>query len=154
MSCARVIGVLVRREVEDSRVVVEGGLCAVAVVDIEVDDGDALEAAPAHGMTGGDGDVVEEAEAHSPVRHRVVSRRPHQAEGAVDIAVEHGVGGGESAAGRAQSGVVGARRDVRVGVGPGAAPLGHLMDRGDVGGFMHHRYLVNCGVAGRERDEM
>ena len=60
----------------------------VAVVDVEVDDGDTL-AVGGDRVRGADPDVVEEAEAVAagdlvpPVDHRVVPRRAHQAEGRV-----------------------------------------------------------------------
>ena len=64
-------GVLVQRDREHPGVVVERRLHAVAVVDVDVDVGDALEAVV---QQPGDGDraVVVDAEARGPVGHRVV----------------------------------------------------------------------------------
>ena len=62
---------LVHREGEDARIGLEDERRAVAVVDVEIDDGDALDAARlqhAHG----DGDVVERTEAFAVIRKRVV----------------------------------------------------------------------------------
>ena len=66
------------------------------MVDVEVDDSDALQATDANGVSGGNCDVVEEAEAHGVVGHRVMARRTDQAEGAFDPAVEEGIRGGEA----------------------------------------------------------
>ena len=65
---------LVERAEEDAVVVPEDRLRAVAVVDVEVDDRDALEAELALRRARRDRDVVEQAEAHRPVGQRVVAR--------------------------------------------------------------------------------
>ena len=80
---AGVVRELVRRDEEDPRVPPERLLRAVAVVDVEVDDGDPLQAA-GEGRGGAHGHVVEEAEAHGPARGRVVPRGAHRAEGPVE----------------------------------------------------------------------
>src|SRR6202012_4394862 len=80
-------------------------LGAVAVVDVEVDDGHALEAAHVERVARGDGDVVVEAEAHRGVARGVVAGRPDGAEGVLGAAVQHEVGGGDGGAGGAQRGL-------------------------------------------------
>ena len=79
---AGVEGPLVERDVEDGRVVPEDRLRPVAVVDVPVDDRDALEAELGLGRPGGDGHVVEEAKAHRAVGRRVVAGRPDEREAA------------------------------------------------------------------------
>ena len=77
---------LVGRRVHDGSVVPEDVLGAVAVVDVEIDDGDALDAMGRLGVAGGDRRVVEEAEAHRRRRLGVVAGRPGGDEGVVDAA--------------------------------------------------------------------
>ncbi len=67
---------LVGRGVHDGRIAPEDVLGAVAVVDVEIDDGDALDAMGRLGVPGGDRRVVEEAEAHRRRRLGVVAGRP------------------------------------------------------------------------------
>ena len=55
---------LVRRGVEHARVAPENMLRAVAVVHVEIDDGDALDAMNGLSVARGDRRVVEEAKAH------------------------------------------------------------------------------------------
>ena len=71
---------LVRRDVEHSRILVEDRLRPVAVVHVDIDNGDALEASGEH-RGRGDGNIVEKAEAHRAIRFGVVTRRAHQGEG-------------------------------------------------------------------------
>src|SRR6185312_15116680 len=56
-------------------------LGAVAVMNVPVDDGDALGAVLLLRVTGGDDGVVEEAKAHRPVGLGVVARRADGAKG-------------------------------------------------------------------------
>ena len=80
---------LVEADEEDGRVVLEAGLRAVAVVDVEVDDRDAPDAVVALQVAGGDRDVGEEAESHRPVGLGVVARRADGGEGATRLAGHH-----------------------------------------------------------------
>ncbi len=70
---------LVQADVEDSGVVEERGLRAVAVVGVVVDDRDPL--ALLGECRGGDGDVGEQAEAHRLARRGVMAWRANGAEG-------------------------------------------------------------------------
>ena len=58
----------------------ESRLRPVPVVDIEIEDGDPLQAMRRQRMGGADGGVVEETEPHRPVGFGVVPRRAHGAE--------------------------------------------------------------------------
>ena len=64
----REAAVLVERDREHARIVVERALRAVAVVDVPVDDRDAREPARAAQVVRGDRDVAEDAEAHALAR--------------------------------------------------------------------------------------
>ena len=65
----------------------------VAVVDVVVDDRDALEPELAPRHTRGDGDAVEEAETHRLVAQRVMSRRAHEREAAAQRRLDRSAGG-------------------------------------------------------------
>jgi len=113
---ARVQGipvVLVERNEEHRRVVVERGLGAVAVVDVPVDDHHALGLVDQAGVLRGDRHVVEDAESHPFVGDRVMSRRAHAGIGVIGAPFEDRVGRGEGAAGGEQGDLVAAARQVR-----------------------------------------
>ena len=95
---------LVSGGVEDGRVVPKGGLGAVAVMDVPIDDGDTLRAVRALRVAGGDGDGGEEAETHRPVGLGVVAGRADRAEGVGDHARHHRVDGEAGGADRVEGG--------------------------------------------------
>src|ERR1700722_12187358 len=125
-------GVLMNADEEDRAVGVENGLGAVAVVDVEIDDGDFIEAVFLLEVTGGDGDVGEEAESHGRIGLGVVAGRADSVEGAADGAVYDGVAAGEERAGGEQGGVEAGGGDDGVGVEVTAGGAG-LADVIDVG---------------------
>jgi len=110
----RIEVLLVRRAHQHARVVLEDVLAPVAVVDVEVDEGDALQAVEVGGVPDPDGDVVEEAESHRGGALGVVARRTHAAERRRRLAGEHQVGRQHDGARRAQGGDGGERVHVRV----------------------------------------
>src|SRR5439155_25123754 len=83
--------VLVHADEKDAGVGFETGLGAVAVVDVEIDDGDLLEVVFLLKIFGGDGDVGEEAEAHRVGGLGVVAGGSDGGKGALDGAVHDGV---------------------------------------------------------------
>jgi hypothetical protein len=145
---ARVVGILVERDVEDARVLAEDRLGPVPVVEIPVDDCDALVAVDGAQMAGGDGGVVEEAEAHGLRRGRVVSGRADEGEAISIGAGRHRVGELDQAPGGEEGGLVGALRGGGVGVDPAAALAlrrAHLLDEARAVGGAD---LVLAGEAG------
>ncbi len=62
----------------DGAIVVEDVLGAVAMVDVEVDDGDTLGTVNGLCLSSGDGYVVEDAEATDPVCFGMMTRRPNE----------------------------------------------------------------------------
>lgn len=105
---------------EDVGLGFEGGLSAVAVVDVEIDDADApgprgLGGANAYGHAG------EEAEAHGLFGFGVVAGRTHCAEGAVGLAGEDGADGLDGGPGGQPRGAQAAGGHGRVGVELAAA---------------------------------
>ena len=91
------------RDEEEARVVLHDGLRTVAVVDVEVDDGDAGELLALRHASG-DRDIGEQAKAHGASRLRVVTGGAHGAEGAVDLAAGDRANGFGHRAGRAPRG--------------------------------------------------
>ena len=77
---AGVMGILVGAEIIDGVVLFEDMLCAVAVMDIEINDEDL----PVSGFlreARADCNVIEDAKTHGPVRLCVMPRRAHGAKG-------------------------------------------------------------------------
>ncbi len=97
------------------------------MVDVEVDDGHALQAAHVERVARGDGHVVVEAEAHRGLARGVVAGRADRAESVLGAAVQHEVGGRDRGAGGAQRGLAGEAAGGGVGVDRDElAALGHL----------------------------
>ena len=83
-------------------------LGAVAVVDVEIHDRDALGAVDRARVAGRDRGVVEEAEAHRRRHFGVMAGRAGRDEGVADLARHHLVDREDRAAGRAQRRLEGA----------------------------------------------
>jgi hypothetical protein len=142
----------VERDEEHAVVVPEDVLRPVAVVNVPVEDGNALEAELGLCEADGDRDVVEEAEAHRLARERVMTGRPHEREAAALDRLDGTTGGKQRrAVGRLRGGRVGceprrpvdglhhveirfrvAAKDLRLGGLPRLAPLRK--------GFLEHRH--------------
>src|SRR3546814_7162775 len=80
----------------------ESSLGAVAVMDVEIDHGDAFQAPAVAGMPGADGDVVEQAEAHGLGRLGMMAGRADGAEGVARLTLHHGVDDGTAGTRRPQ----------------------------------------------------
>ena len=100
---------------QDALVAGHDVLGAVAMVHVEIDDGHALEPAHLQRMPRGNRHVVVEAEAHGRVAGGVVAGRADGAEGVLDAAVDHRIGGRHRRTGGTQHGL--ARGGVDAGVG-------------------------------------
>ena len=61
------------------------------MVDIPVDNGNALDAPNPLRMARSHGNGIEQAEPHGSVTLGVMSRRPHRTEGCVNVATRHGI---------------------------------------------------------------
>ena len=132
---------------EHARVAVEGGLGAVAVVHVPVDDRDALHAVHGEAVVDGDRDVAEDAEAAAHRRLGVVAGRAHERVAVVELAGDHRVGADEHAAGRQQRDLVAAVADGRELAGVAAVAVTHRLHRVDVVGGVEAQQLVARGVA-------
>ncbi len=104
-----------RGEKENGRIVVENFLRAVAVVDIPVDDHDALDAVLFLRVARGDGSVSEEAKSFGAFRHGVVPGRAHGGESVAGASGHDRIHGGQRRADRAHGRIVGSPGDRAVG---------------------------------------
>ena len=128
-----------QRDEEDAVVVAEDRVGPVAVMDVVVDDRDALEAERALRGAGRDRDVVEEAEAHRPVLQGVMPGRAHERETAAERRLDRG-------ARREHRRLVGRGRSDGVGGDPRAA--GERLNAGEVlRGVAEEQLLLCCYTA-------
>ena len=97
-------------------------LCAISVMDVEIDDRDALSAVGRLGMSCGDGRIVEEAKTHRRRDFGMMAGRSRGDEGVSDLLGHHLVDSEYRAAGRAQGRLERAGRHRGV-VVDGRAPL-------------------------------
>ena len=80
---------LMGRDVEHVRIVFEDVLGSVAMMNVPVEDEDTRRGAVGLQCTHSDCHVIEEAETHGARSFRVMSRRPHCGEAAVDLSCEN-----------------------------------------------------------------
>ena len=104
------------REEPDSLRAVEDLLRAVAVMDVEIDDQDAVELEPRQRIRGRQGDVAEDAEAHAFAGTGMMPRGADQAEGAAVAALHHVRDGLDRRAGGQPCGHHRMRKDPGVGI--------------------------------------
>ena len=144
-----------RRAIEESGVGLDDGLRSLAVMDVEVEDGDPLDAVFRLGVAGADGDVVEQAEAAGNVGRGVVAGRTDRGESRPDPAFHHRLDAGHRGAGGAQHGFgaalahhgVAVDMDMLAGPGPDAE------DRLDIVLRMNARQLLHRGGGRGEADQ-
>ena len=98
------------------RLALGDGLGAVAVMDVEIDDGDARQPVRLQRVQRGDGDIVENAKAHRRGGFGVVARRAHGAERHVVLARQHRIHRGDARAGGAIGGFARTGREEGVGI--------------------------------------
>ncbi len=135
------------RSVHDAGVAPEDVLRAVAVVDIEVNDGDTLQSVYGLRVTCGDGGVVEDAKTHRRRRFGVVAGRPGDDESVVGPRADDLVDGEGCPTGRAQRRFPCARRHRRVGVElHDAHARARLFERRDIVARMDARQRLEGGA--------
>ena len=133
-------------------------LGAVAVVDVKVDDGHALQAVALQRVLGGNGHVAQKAKTHGLLARGVVAGRAGGAKGVGNLALQHGVGGVDGRTRRQQRRLPGvfAHRGVGVeldvGRATGADVVGQLgaqaAQRGDVHAVVRQLQLRHRGRVG------
>ena len=133
------------REEPDPLAVVVDLLGAVAVVDVEIDDQNAVEPEPFECLRGRQRNVGEDAKPHTIAREGMMSRRTDQAQ-SPPIAAAHHVRDCLDGRARRQPG-----RDHRmwenpcIGIDRSATPRLELFELADVAGFMNpQELLVGC----------
>ena len=138
----------VGRAIHHARIRPEDFLAAVAVVHVEIDDGDALGAVLRLRVAGGDGGVVEETKAHGGRGLGVMAGRAHGDEGVTRVAAHHLIDGVRGAARRAQDRLPASVRERGVGVDARELPFRRygVVNRVEIGGRMHalHRLGVDA----------
>ena len=130
-------------------IIAEDVLGAVAVVNVEVDDGNPRETVRLQGMRGSNGDVVENAEAHGLIAGGVMARRTAGDKGTGDVAAHHQINRHH----RTTSGMVGGLQGMRVHAGVGVEGMPAFGGRGrfdkiDIGGVMHPQQLAAMRARG------
>ena len=121
--------------IEEIGVGFKGGLCAVAVMDVEVDHGDALDAMFLASMLRGNRGTVEQAKAHGVVGFGMMSRRSYGAEDMPGLPRNqpiHRINGGT---GSTQSRLSRLRRNTGIGIQGNLSLLGNPLHDA-----LHHRF--------------
>ena len=92
-TAVRIVGMTKAREHQHALIAGENFFCAIAVMDIEIDNRHPLQCVLRHGMTHRQRDVVEHAKAHGAVVFGMVSGRTHAAERRLGLPAQHQIGG-------------------------------------------------------------
>ena len=133
------------RGIEQVFVVLERGLRAIAVMDVEIDDRHAFETVHIAGPQRADRGVVEKTETHRPIGFGMVPRRADRAECIVGLARDDRVDGGDHRAGGAQRRPTRGRGQHRVGVDRYMTrPWNGIQDALDMVARMHSQHIVDC----------
>ncbi len=88
---AWIVRKLMHAEKLDRRVIIEDVLGAVAMMYVEIDDEDAVDAVMILGPARGNGGVGEKAEAHAKIAQCMVTRWPDQGKAIVRLPPQHGI---------------------------------------------------------------
>ncbi len=107
-----------RRRIEEIWIVEENVLCAVPMMDVKIDNRDALDPMGRAGVQRADRNIVEQAEAHGSPPLGVVTGRPHGAESVSDTTFHYRIHGFHDGARRSERGFRRTRRHRCVGVYP------------------------------------
>jgi hypothetical protein len=89
----------------------EDMLRAIAVVDIEIENGNAFQAQNIERLRGTHGDIVEDTETHGKVAFGVMARRSHGTESVLEFAFDDGTHRRRDGTGRAQGRIAGTGRE-------------------------------------------
>ncbi len=124
----------------------ENRLRSVAVMDVEIDHGDALKPMDRPRLIGAEGDVVKQAKAHGRTGFGMMARRANGTEGIGNLPHRHRVDGCEDRAGGAQGGLAGTGREDGIGIEGNATCLRHRRQQSlDIGGRMGAHDLFERG---------
>jgi hypothetical protein len=104
----------VKREEEKIAVILEEVLSPISVMDVPIEDGNALQPLRCTERGGSDGDVVEQAESHRALVLRVVARGADERETGPKLAASDALRELDRASGRKARNLERARRAVRV----------------------------------------
>ena len=150
---ARVVGILVSRDVQHARVVIETVLRAVAVMQVPIHDQDTAQAEPRAQILRAHGHAVEQTEPHRAVAFGVVARRAYQGEAVVHLAFHDRVQHAQQPAAGQQCGLVRPRTDARIRVERRGRLSGRRRHAPDQAGVVNQRDFLMGGEPGREPHE-
>jgi hypothetical protein len=139
--------ILVGRAIEQVGIGLDHGLRALAVMDVEVEDGDAADAEHRLRVARADGDIVDQAKAPGNIGRGVMAGRPHGGKCRVRLALEYGLHAFDHGARRAlrRLGAAGAHGGVAVDHDDLAGRRPDAQDRLDVVCRMHALQLLERG---------
>jgi hypothetical protein len=131
---------------QHARLIAKNILGAVAVVNVKIDNGDALEPVLAQGMGGTDGDIIKDAKSHCAIALGVMPGRANAAKGGIYVSRHHQIYAVYNCTGRTQCRVHGMRIHGGVAIEPYASLLGDVcVDQIDVAAIVHAKQLVARG---------
>ncbi len=143
---------LMRRSVKQISVGPEDFLRTVAVMHVEIDDGNALRTMLGASVMGSNRDVVEQAETHRPKAFRVMSWWTHLAKRVRRLAAHHKIDGVEPRANRTAGSFPRSRRYDRIAVDIPVAALDMLGDFADLPYMLlEMRQRDVCGIVLAQR---
>ena len=149
------LGILVQTDVQHVGAILEDLLRAVAVMHIEVHDGDALQPVSTNQLLCGNRHIVEQTKPARLIAFGVVARRTHCTKCVVHLTVHHRLARRQHAPRRQQRHVVAALTDPRI-HRPDERKL-LLTDPShqfDVGRFVHTRHHVRLSRLERQRRQL
>src|SRR5215469_12625422 len=146
-SCAGIEGRLVRRRVKECVIGLERRLSAIAVMDVEIDDGDPLEPMRLASPERADRDVIEKAKAHRAVGFGMVPRRTYRTESIVRLVRDHRIYCSDHCAGGAQGGQTRGWRQDSVGIDADMTRFGDRAHQAlDVRARMNSQKILKRGL--------
>ena len=123
--------------IEQLRIAGKDVLCAVAVMHVEIHHGDSPESVNGAGMQRANRNIVEQAKPHRLRPLRVMSRRPHGAEGTPKLATHHAVDSSDDRARGMRCRLRRTRRHKGIGIDSGGAMTSEAQDGAHQSGVMH-----------------
>lgn len=146
---------LVGRAEQDSCVILDQVLGAVAVVNVEIDDRHAGQAMVIQRVPRRDGDRPEQAEAHGDLALGMVTGRAHRGKGVADLPGQDHVDPAQRRPDRPVCRGERAGREMRIGIQRAPATLGNgIADRIEVAAGMQAQYVVIGGHGGHNPDKV
>jgi hypothetical protein len=143
-----------KTDVEHGGIVLKDVLCAVAMVDVPIEDCDLLCSMPLQGVTGSYCGIIEETESHRPVALCMMSRRSNGTEGRTHFLTQNQVNGIARRPCGIKGDLVRPRADMGVSfIQHSATPHTRIPDALDVYGIVDGKHLSGLRRGGRTGHE-